>query len=37
MVFMPLLTVFNFSFQRIDMKIKDWLVLSVIGVEEHLD
>lgn len=28
---------FNFSFQRKDMKIKDWLVLSVVGVEGHLD
>ena len=37
MVFMPLLMVFNFDFQRMDMKIKDWLVLSAIGVEGHLD
>jgi hypothetical protein len=37
MVFMSLLMVFNFDFQRMSAKIKGRLVLSVTGVEGHLD
>jgi hypothetical protein len=38
MVFIPLLMVFNFGFQRMSAKIKNWrLVLSVNDVEGHID
>jgi hypothetical protein len=37
MVFMSLIDGVHFGFQRMDAKIEDQLVLSVDGVEGHLE